>query len=387
MLRSVLYSSLKNKAIRFVNTVNSRLIRQREHQKNAAVIFARYFQENPKYTVVGSGRMQTELVRIIQGNGYDVEFAGQEDNFYSQRTLRSDIIVTLSLGLIKLPKNTPGLKLLYTCNTHVKERLKRLKATSDKWDIPIDENSSEEIFLDAYDKADFLLIAENDEGIANFVKHGINPAKIKRYHNCCDVDIWTPSQQKRKTFTFVCWSSSFGLRKGLPSLIKAWEQWHEGQKAELHLIGMPTKTSDLLLRGKRKGEVKPGLFLHLDSYPAQYQPVIDFISRSHVAVYPTLEDAMPSALQEMTSCGLPVITTKESGFEFTDDFCYYVQPDNPESIAHGFDYWYNKRRHLAEYGVLARQYMLKNHSWSHFRARFAAIIKEVSPGTYNKAID
>ncbi|GEM_PF-3017905 len=358
-----------------------------EKQNIAGVIFSRGIQKNPKYMLVGSGRMQTELVRTLQSVGYDVEFAGQEDKIFTRRLLRANVIVGLSPGIVKLPRQIHALKLLYTCNTHVKERLKRLQATSKKWHLPIDEDSSEEIYLKAYERADYFLIAENAEGINNFIKHGIDPAKIKKYHNCCDTDIWVPSDVKRSKFTFVCWSSSFGLRKGLPSLLKAWEQWYSGQIAELHLIGMPTKTSDLLLHGKRKGEVKPGLFLHLDSYPAQYQPVVDFISRSHIAVYPTLEDAMPSALQEMTACGLPVITTKESGCGFTKEFCQYVQPDSTESIAEGLEYWFAKRESLQGPALAAREYMLKNHSWSHFRTRFAEIMKEVAPGGYAEDID
>jgi glycosyltransferase involved in cell wall biosynthesis len=79
----------------------------------------------------------------------------------------------------------------------------------------------------------------------------------------------------------------------------------------------------------------------------------------------------------MSSCGLPVITTVESGVEFTRDFCRYVAADSVEDITEALDYWYSRRNSVAEDGQRAREFIIANHSWPHFRKRFSAILREV----------
>jgi glycosyltransferase involved in cell wall biosynthesis len=234
------------------------------------------------------------------------------------------------------------------------------------------------VFRSAYDAADYLLIAENDLGVANFIKNGIRSEKIIRYNNAIDVDIWIPNPNKRNKFTFVCWSSAHGLRKGLPVLVAAWRSWFSGQDAELHLVGAPTIVSRQLFGDANNCEYMPGLHLSFDLFPPQHKPIVDFLGSCHVAVYPTLEDAQPSTLLEMAACGLPVITTVESGVEFTSDFCRYVIADDPSSLSEAFDFWFQKKDAVHECGNLARKYVLEHHTWGHFRKRFMSIISEAS---------
>src|SRR2546427_666075 len=136
--------------------------------------------------------------------------------------------------------------------------------------------------LAAYAGADVLLVAENDAGVQNFVRHGIPLAQIKRYNNCVDTDVWVPSPKKRNQFTFVCWCSALGLRKGLPSLVRAWERWYGGQDAELLLVGMPSAVSRLMFEGRTTGEVMPGLRLFLEGYPPQDPAIIELVGSCHV---------------------------------------------------------------------------------------------------------
>jgi len=349
-----------------------------DHSKHrAAVIFSRYHLENPAQLLIGSGRMQMEICRSLLSLGYDVTFAGQEDWWFSNEVLTSELFVTTVPALLKLPSDIEATKLLYTCNTHVSERNARLLKSAQKWGLEVEELFPEQLYRQAYETADYLLIAENASGISNFTSRGISPDKIRTYHNCVDTDIWIPSGKKRDKMCFICWASSLGIRKGLPSMLNAWRAWYHDQDAEFHIVAMPSTSSDVLLKGLRRGQAGPGLYVHFDSYPGQFQPLIDFIGSCHVGVYPTLEDAMPSSLLEMASCGLPIITTVQSGVEFTSDFCYYTEPDDPESLVQAFEFWYSSRAEIPERGSISREYILKNHSWNHFRKRFPEIISEV----------
>ena len=352
----------------------------------AALIFSRPLATDPALGRIGSGRMQEEAFACLESLGLKCYFAGQEDSWYGPEITGADIIVSLLPGLLKLPPFNRSIKVAYACNTHVDVRLARLRASSLKWGLPCEDWPRRTLLRDAprrmlyragYRLADHLLVAENDAGVENFVANGVPRAKILRYRNAVDTEIWLPATQKRDRFTFVCWSSSHGLRKGLPSLLAAWRQWYRGQEAELWLVGMPTVVSRRLFGDSIQGQPEAGVKLHLESFPGQHRPVIDLIGSCHVAVYPTLEDAQPSALLEMASCGLPVITTIESGVDFPEAFCRYVIPDDSEDIARAFEFWYQRRREVEGLGLAARAYIQEHHTWECFRARFSQIVKTV----------
>jgi glycosyltransferase involved in cell wall biosynthesis len=232
-------------------------------------------------------------------------------------------------------------------------------------------------YLKAYNQADYLLIAENDQGINNFIANGIPKNKIKRYNNFCDDEVWLPGLSRREKFTFVLWGSGLGIRKGLPALYEAWKGWFRGQEAEMHIFGIPTQTTDCMFKGLRHGSPTPGLFLHLDLYPAQDPRIIKFLGEAHVGVYPTLEDAQPSSLLEMASCALPIITTRESGVDFTEDFCRYVAADSVDDLQESMDYWFERREEIDTAGKRARMFIRNNHTKELLHKRFKQIIYEI----------
>lgn len=321
--------------------------------------------------------MQQEVFACLQGIGFDVEFAGEEDKKYSKRITEADLIIAVPSALTRIGKNAGGITALFTCNTHILVRTDRLIESSRKWHLPCEYYPWVPMTMKAYNQADYLLIAENDQGIENFVRNGVRREKIKRYNNCVDEDIWIPSDSKKEVFTFVFWASATGIRKGLPVLVAAWQQWYRDQNAELHIFGMPTRTTDIMLKGLRRGNPNPGLHLHLDTYPSQDPKIIEFLGASHVGVYPTLEDAQPSSLLEMASCGLAIITTRESGVEFSEDFCKYVSIDSVGELTSAFQYWYEKRYQIDNIGNKARLFIQQNHTWNKLDKRFREIICEI----------
>lgn len=347
----------------------------------ASLIFSRtHWNLNHVHHKIGTGRMQQEVFACLQGLGFDTEFAGEEDRTYSKRITDADIIFTVPSALTSMAKNVRGVTALFTCNTHVLVRTARLIESSRRWHLPCEYYPRIPMNMKAYNEAGYLLIAENDQGIDNFVRYGIRRERIRRYNNCVDEDIWVPNNSKRGVFTFVCWTASAGLRKGLPALVAAWQQWFTSQDAELHVFGIPASTSDVMFNGLRHGNPSPGLYLHLDVFPAQDPRIIRFLGTSHVGVLPTLEDAQPSSLLEMASCGLAIITTRESGVEFGEDFCKYVSADSVEELAGAFQYWYEKRDQIDRAGNEARLFIQHNHTWSRLHKRYREIISDIMVG-------
>jgi glycosyltransferase involved in cell wall biosynthesis len=347
----------------------------------ASLIFSRtHWNPHHIHHKIGTGRMQQEIFTGLQELGFDTEFAGGEDRTYSKRIKEADLVIAIPSALAKIGEKVQGLKVLLPCNTHILVRTARLIGSSRKWHLPCEYYPWMPTHLKAYSEADYLLIAENDQGIDNFVRNGITRERIKRFNNCVDEDIWVPGHSKRDVFTFVCWTASAGLRKGFPALVKAWQKWLNNQNAELHVFGMPTATSDVMFNGRRPGNPSPALYLHLNIFPAQDPNVIEFLGASHVGILPTLEDAQPSSLLEMASCGLAIITTRESGVYFSDDFCKYIAADSVKGLVEAFQYWYENRGYVAEAGNKARFYIKQNHTWPHLQKRLREIIRDIFGG-------
>jgi glycosyltransferase involved in cell wall biosynthesis len=370
MLRSVIY--------RLLNTLISILSSSRKSNAiTSGLIFSRFTLNHPSFYLIGSGRMQIELTKCIQAFGYQVIFCGQEDRIYPLSLYSSDFVISTTPGLLKLPSQYKGHKLLFTCNTHVNVRNLTLRCSAKKWNLPIEDLNNEEHYIASYNKADYLLIAENEHGIGNFVNNGIPENKIRTYNNCVDVNIWQPVTVKQEKFTFMFWSSSIGLRKGLASLLKAWDIWFQGQNAQLIIIGNITSTGKKIIERLPSNLKEKNLLTSFKTYPAQFTPAIKLIGSCHIGILPTLEDAMPSSLLEMASCGLPLLTTIESGINFPDRFCFYHQKDNEHSIVDGFEYWYSQRDSIHELQKQVRQYTVENHSWEYFQNRFSLILSEI----------
>lgn len=354
---------------------------------SAALIFSRTWQD-PEHShhKIGSGRMQQEVFACLNQVGFTAEFAGAEDRVYSDQLLNSDLLIVLITALPKIfnriKKN--ALTAIFTCNTYAPVALKRLLESMQRWRLPFEGFADYYIkiptYIKAYNQADYLLIAENEQGINNFLANGIPAGKIKRYNNFCDDDVWVPGRRRREKFTFVVWASGLGIRKGLPALTAAWKEWFRGQAAELHIFGVPTPTTDRMFKGLKEGSPAPGLFLHLDLIPAQDPRIIKFLGASHVGVYPTLEDAQPSSLLEMASCGLPIITTRESGVDFHADFCRYVAPDSVVELQEALQYWYERRAEIDEAGKKSRLFIKKHHTKEVLHKRFREIIYEIMTG-------
>ncbi len=326
--------------------------------------------------------MQDEVLVSLNAMGYETFFYGQEDPSYPAAILRSaDVIVTLPPGLLKLPRFYSGLTYLYTCNTHIDVKTRRLETSSKRWGLPAERIPGREDIIRPYCLADYLLIAENDAGIRNFIDNGIDPGKILRYSNCVDTDVWRPQTAKHAIFTFVCYGSDLGVRKGMPALVAAWRQWYSGQAARLLILGSPTEASTVLFGEGQPTGRSGGIEVNLGWRRPQAPETIDAISRSHVAVFPTLEDAQPSSLLEMASCGLPAITTVESGVEFPESFCRYVAADDPAALAAAFEHWFQRRDQLGTPAGDARAFILAHHDWPVFRQRFSSLIESTARAT------
>lgn len=113
-----------------------------------------------------------------------------------------------------------------------------------------------------------------------------------------------PNQNLTKPSFRVIYVAQISPRKGLVYLLEAWKQ-------------LNLKDAELLVIGAVQDEMKPvlakytGLFTHIPR--VANEQLREYYSSSDVFVLPSLEDGFAYVVPEAMACGLPVITTVNTG--------------------------------------------------------------------------
>jgi starch synthase len=168
------------------------------------------------------------------------------------------------------------------------------------------------------------------------------------------------------TFLFVGQCST---RKGVPLLIQAWEAARLDQ-ARLELVGTWTMAPE------RKRRLPPGCFWN---GPISRQRLHKCYGNADVFVLPTNFEGRALAACEALGCGLPVLTTQESGVsDLIDETCGRIIPaDILEALIEGLR-WFSANRHTLQdlrKGALAKA---KQSSWQMYRGKVTAAVQSYS---------
>jgi len=162
--------------------------------------------------------------------------------------------------------------------------------------------------LKEYEQSDFVLVpskfAQN-----TFKKYNIFKTKVLTFPSNNKI---FKSKNKKKIFFSsnkfkIIYVGSLSLRKGLPYLLDAFNRLNFKGK-ELHLVGL--KTSDYRLFKHKIDFSKTILHGHLSQ-----SKVNELLNKSDVFVMPSLEEGAAIAVAQAMNTGLPVIVTKNTGWE------------------------------------------------------------------------
>ncbi|MGI9244877.1 MAG: glycosyltransferase family 4 protein [Verrucomicrobiales bacterium] len=163
-------------------------------------------------------------------------------------------------------------------------------------------------------------------------------------------------------------------RKGIHHLLKAWH--------DLRL-----KNAELVLVGTVHDEIKP----YLDQYktdsvvlPGFVSDVREYLQSSSAFVFISECEGSAKATYEAASCGLPQITTRESGDVVVDGLNGRVIPANdPEALVEAIREFYDHAEKLPEMGRAARARIEAQFTWEHHRRRllhaYAHLMKVGTP--------
>lgn len=220
--------------------------------------------------------------------------------------------------------------------------------------------------LEEYELADRLLVlsAKAEE---TFLAAGVPATKLFRHQRGVDVARFTPAPQPPELFRAV-FVGALIRRKGVHHLLEAWHR-------------LALKDAELLLVGTVHEEIRAAL----EQFGGPSVKLAGFVGRvedcyrsAAVHVFPSSCEGSAKATYEAAACGLPQITTRESGDVVVDGLNgLIIPPEDPDALAAALQRLHADRALAAKMGAAGRERVVAQFTWEHFRARLAEAYRTV----------
>jgi glycosyltransferase involved in cell wall biosynthesis len=214
-----------------------------------------------------------------------------------------------------------------------------------------------ERFIEEYDLAD-LLIVLSEKAADTFRVQGFPDEKLFYLPRGVDVKRFRPGV--RPPIFRAVFSGALIERKGIHHLLEAWHR-------------LDLKDAELWLVGSVHAEAKP----HLHKFCRDNIRVVGFakdvenyLSQGTIHVFPSQCEGSAKVTYEAAACGLPQITTREAGDVVTDGVeGIIITPGRVDELAEAILYLYQNPDVVARMSIAARERVVENFTWDHFRAR------------------
>ena len=197
---------------------------------------------------------------------------------------------------------------------------------------------------------------------------GVNEKKITVIPYGAPTQTFKPLPKKDDIFRVV-YVGRISTRKGIHYLIPAWQQL-KLKKAELCLIGGNLFPSGWL-------EQYRDICRHVPSVP--HVLLNEYYSQGSVLVFPSLMEGFGLVILEAMACGIPVITTPNTGgLDIIDDGIdgFIVPIRDVEALKERIQWCYDHPDELAQMGIMARK-KAEQLTWGVYRQRLADKVKEL----------
>ncbi len=212
-------------------------------------------------------------------------------------------------------------------------------------------------FLEEYDLADLILVL-SERAAQTFRVQGFPEEKLFYLPRGADVERFTPGE--RPPHFRAVFSGALIERKGVHHLLQAWDR-------------LRLKEAELWLVGSIHDEIRP----YLKKFARPNVKVIGFaqapevyLRQSTIHVFPSQCEGSAKVTYEAAACGLPQITTREAGDVVEDGVQgMIVPPANVDALAAAIQHLYDHPEVVERMSIAARQRVVENFTWDHFRAR------------------
>jgi len=212
-------------------------------------------------------------------------------------------------------------------------------------------------FVEEYKLADLLLVL-SETAADTFRARGFPEEKLFYLPRGVDVERFKPSHRPARFRTVF--SGALIKRKGIHHLLEAWYRLNLTE-AELWLVGSIHDEAKPYLKQFWRDNIRVVGFVH---DPENY------LSQSTVHVFPSQWEGSAKVTYEAAACALPQITTREAGDVVRDGVeGIIVRPGDVEAIAAALEHLHRHPEVVERMGSAARQRVVENFTWDHFRAR------------------
>ena len=190
----------------------------------------------------------------------------------------------------------------------------------------------------------------------NLIPFGVN---IKKFLPKLDIHV-------TQSFKFA-FAGNISRRKGVIYLLKAWiELIKKYPQAELHLCGRLYPEANELIKKHN---------LHKSVLTPGFVDVSEYFSLCDVYVFPSLMEGSSKSIYEAMSCGLPVITTFESGSVVRDGVDGVIIPKcSSDHILEALLKFCSGEYSSQSMSVAARENII-NYPWSLYSSRVIDVIR------------
>jgi len=211
--------------------------------------------------------------------------------------------------------------------------------------------------MEEYARATLLLVL-SEKAKETFLIAGLPEEKLFLTSRGVDVERFTPAPAPPEKFRAV-FVGSLSRRKGVHHLLEVWRRLNL-KDAELVLVGAPSKEIAPLLDDAPAGVIVRGFV----------QDVAAELRQAAVHIFPSECEGSAKATYEAAACGLPQITTRESGDVVRDgENGLLIPPNDPDALATAIEHLHAHRDLAARLGAAGHRRVVEHFTWDHFRQR------------------
>jgi glycosyltransferase involved in cell wall biosynthesis len=223
-----------------------------------------------------------------------------------------------------------------------------------------------ERFLEEYELATVVVVL-SEKAAESFRTANFPDEKLFYLPRGVDTERFKPGT--RPPIFRAIFSGALIERKGIHHLLEAWHRLNL-RDAELWLLGSVHEEAKSHLKKFGRENVRVlGFKSDLENY----------LNQGSVYVFPSRLEGSAKTIYEAAASGLPMVTTREAGDVVRDGVeGIIVQPGDVDAIAAAIEHLYRHPEIVASMGAAARQRVVENFTWDHYRARLL--------GAYERAI-
>jgi glycosyltransferase involved in cell wall biosynthesis len=214
-----------------------------------------------------------------------------------------------------------------------------------------------ERFLEEYELAD-LVVVLSEKATETFRAKNFPEEKLFYLPRGVDIDRFKPGVRPPK-FRAI-FSGALIERKGIHHLLEAWHRLNLPD-AELWLVGSVHEEAKPHLKNFWRDNIRTTGFTR---DPENY------LNQGTIYVFPSQWEGSAKTVYEAAACGLPCVTTREAGDVIRDGIeGILVKPGDIDAIASAIRYFYDHPEAVEKMGAAARQRVVENFTWDHYRSR------------------